>query len=134
MKNTAAKKATATQAGRPAPTPSLEQLTSRWAQAKNAEETAKREADRLRGEITAAGAKIGYADANLEIGPFSKLDPEDKRLEEVLRETGNYEKALEQRISVARIQAIAELDPAVAKAVERATSTSPRFQRVAKKS
>jgi hypothetical protein len=128
----AAKKKAAAEA--PAAKP-LEQLTGEWARAKNAEETAKKEADRLRAEILRdPRAKPGYEDANLVIGETSKLDLEDKRLEEVLRETGNFEKAQETKVTIAKVRAIAELEPAVAKVVEKVTTTSPRFERAAKKS
>jgi hypothetical protein len=113
--------------------PKLEVLTANWSRAKVAEETAKREAARLRDEILEAGAKIGYEDEHLAIAGSSDLDLEDRRLEQVLRDENAWEQAHESKLSTKKLRALAELNPKIAKALEAATTSKPRFEQVAKK-
>jgi hypothetical protein len=119
----------------PAPAPTLEQLTARWAQAKNAEEMAKREAENLREGILAsfpeAAAAIGYADESVEIGSTSRLDGE--ALERGLKKLGLLKRAQETSVSTEKVRALAKLEPEVQVLVERCTTKVPRFERAAKK-
>jgi hypothetical protein len=111
----------------------LGELTAAWSRAKVAEETAKREAARLRDEILEAGAKIGYEDEHLVIGATSDLDLEDKRLEQALRDVDAWEQAHESKLSTKKLRALAELHASIAKALDAATTSKPRFEQVSKK-
>lgn len=114
--------------------PTLAELTARWATAKAAEELAKREAETLRAEILADPAAVsGFENEHVKIGSTSKLDLEDKRLLAILRDEEVLKDVTETRVSTELLRAVAKLNERVARAVERASTSSPRLEQVRKK-
>lgn len=117
----------------------VSELTPRWAKAKHVAETAGREADALRAEIEPR-VKIGYEDAYLIVGESSKIEGfatvpviDNKRLEAFLRDEGLLKDALEPRISLQKVRALAKLNPKVQRFLERITLPTKRFEQAAKK-
>jgi hypothetical protein len=122
-----------------APLPELSELTARWARAKHVEETARREVEGLRAEIEPR-VKIGYEDDSLVVGESSRLDGfasvpviDNKLLEKILREEELLKGALEPRISLQKVRALAKLNPRVARVLEKITTQEKRFEQAAKK-
>lgn len=118
----------------PASAPSIVELSSRWARAKVMEETGRREAAAVREELVAAGVVVGYQDEHLVVGETSKLDVEDERLLNVLREEELLKDVTVPTVKADLIHAAAKFNERVARAADRATVKSPRFEQAAKKS
>lgn len=117
----------------PADAPSMIELTSRWARAKVAEETGKREAESLKKQILAAGAEIGHADAYLVIGSTSSIDVDDKRLLQVLRKQEALEDVQETTISLEKLRGLSKHNEAVARVIDLIAVEKPRFEQAAKR-
>jgi len=117
-------------------------LSAEWAKAKLVEEAGnegKREAERLKAEILALGAKIGYEDADLIIRGADVLDGvatvqvlDDERLLQVLKAESALEDSFERRPARARVEALAELNPKIARVLATMTGQAPRFMQAAK--
>lgn len=130
-KTNAAPKAAATPAGdTPAPTPSPEQrdLAKKWRETHDRASELVLELEALRVKLVAAGVEIGYEDENLVVRANTTFDRNHEQLLEVLRKKRRLEEVQETAVSVSKVRAVAELEPAVAKVLKAIEKKTPRFE------